>query len=423
MSLDAGARRSWRNVLPSGPGVRWFSAAGLVNALGTGFFLPFALVFYAEVSRLSLGVAGTALTVASLVVLPLVPAVGRLTDRVGARTVLITAALVRAAVFAGYLVLPGLPAFVVLTMVGALAFRADQAAGPTLAVALAPPGERSRWLALSRVVSNAGIGAGAALGGLLVAARSDGLHALGLINAASFLAAALCYTRLGRTGTASPADRPGDGGGDRPWRDLRFVRTALANALLWLTAGTLESALPIHLLRGLHLPAWSVGLFFTLNTALMAFLQLPVARRLESHRPARVLIAGCLLHLAVYAALPGLGGLGTGLAVTLLVPLVVVWTAGELLAMQEVTVLLAGLAPEHRRGSYLAVSQIPVGVAVALTPLLATVVGSRPTVLWLVLAALTVVVAALAHTERDTRSGPGGVLSPAAGPAKEEVNR
>jgi hypothetical protein len=39
--------------LPRGRGVVWFGASGFVNALGTGFFYPFSLLFFTSLSGLS----------------------------------------------------------------------------------------------------------------------------------------------------------------------------------------------------------------------------------------------------------------------------------------------------------------------------------------------------------------------------------
>ncbi|MFD7131925.1 MFS transporter, partial [Streptomyces sp. NPDC059894] len=194
-------------LLPEGSGVRRFAAAGLLNAVGSGFFISFALLFFKDVAALPLSTVGPGLTAASLAVLPLLPALGRLADRIGPHRLLVAASLARAAAFAGFLLLDGLAAFLVLAMLSSLGTRAEQIGSPLLAAALAgqDSAARSRWLALYRTIFNAGIGGGALLGGLLVTG-GVGYPALGLCTAVGFALAAALYP----TGRASDAPVPTD---------------------------------------------------------------------------------------------------------------------------------------------------------------------------------------------------------------------
>ncbi|MDN3261182.1 MFS transporter [Streptomyces sp. CSDS2] len=385
--------------LPRGRGVVWFGASGFVNALGTGFFYPFSLLFFASLSRESLGTVGVTLTVTTLLALPGLFLVGRLTDRCGPRAMLAAASALRAASFVFFVSVPGLWPLIVGGTALALGNRAEQVAAPLLAARLAPEGQSSRWLALTRVTFNAGMGLGALLAGVFVADSHSGFVVLGLVNAASFvLAAVLC---LGLPATA-PGDPAGGTrsprGAHRPWRHRAFVRVAAANALLWAAALAVESGLPVFVLRELTLPSWTVGTLFAVNTALLTLLQLPVGRALDRFRPGAVLALGGLGYLGLYACAVLARSVSSTVAVAVLMAGMTVYTIGELAVSQASLILLTGLPPEPERGSYLAVNQLLVGAATALAPLLATSLpGARSPALWWTLAALSLVAAVLTH--------------------------
>jgi MFS family permease len=388
-------------VLPSGPGVVWFGASGFVNALGTGFFYPFSLLFFTSLSGVSLGTVGVILTVTTLLALPGLFVVGPLTDRFGPRTVLLAAAVVRAVSFVAFVSVPGLWPLILGGVALALGNRAEQAAAPLLAVRLAPEGHSGRWLALSRVTFNAGMGAGALLAGLFVVDTDAGFVALGLANAASFVLTAVLYLGLPAP-PPTATDRgpaPSPAGRVRPWRHRRFVRVAGANALLWTAALAVESALPVFVLRRLDLPSWAVGTLFAVNTGLLTALHLPVSRGLERFRPGAVLALGGLCYVALYAAAVLAGAVSSPhAALAALVVGMAVYTLGEMTVSQAALFMLTSLPPDREQGSYLACNQLFVGVATALAPLLATSLLPLPSAaLWWALTALTVLAALLAR--------------------------
>ncbi len=105
---DEAQQQPSATVLPRGPGVLRYGTAGFANALATGFFYPFALLFYTHLSGVSLRSVGILLTVTALAALPGLPLIGRLVDRLGCRPVLVTALVLRALCFAGSVSFPGL---------------------------------------------------------------------------------------------------------------------------------------------------------------------------------------------------------------------------------------------------------------------------------------------------------------------------
>jgi MFS family permease len=395
-SVDATVRAP---LLPRGPGVVFFGAAGFVNAFGMGFFYPFSLLFYSRLSGESLSTVGVVLTATALVVLPGLFAVGRIVDRLGPRPVLVASALLRCLCFAGFVSLTGLLPLTVFSLLLALGNRADNAAAPLLAYRLAPEGQSSRWLALSRSVFNAGMGLGALIASVFIVDTASGFVTLGLVNATGLVLTAGLYlgTRT-RTRAAAPAEAPRaerpKSRPARPWRHLAFMRVAIANALLLVTALAVETGMPVFILRELDMPPWMVGVLFAVNTAMLTVLQLPVSRILDRFRPAPVLTAGGVSSAVLYAALLIAGGTPLDVQIVLLIAGMAVYTLGELAISQAALVMLTGLPPDREKGSYLAFNQLFVGGATALSPLLVTsLLTSLPDALWWALSGLSALTA------------------------------
>src|SRR5215471_9295394 len=182
------------------PGQHWYVVSSLINALGSGLYYPFAVLYGHQVVGLSFPLVGLGLSVAFGVSLATGPLQGALVDRFGARTLQIAAYLVQAVGFLGFLLLATLVALGDTTPAG-LALVAD----------LAAPDERDRWIGLRRVMGNAGLGVGGVFGGVAVATGgTGGYQVIVILNAVSFVAAAGMLTLLPTqtTRTTSPTGSP-----------------------------------------------------------------------------------------------------------------------------------------------------------------------------------------------------------------------
>ncbi|MFD0196454.1 MFS transporter [Streptomyces albidoflavus] len=401
MAPSESAAQTPTQVLPRGPGVLRFAVAGFCNALSTGFFYPFSLLFYVSLSGEELRTVGTVLTVTALAALPSLLLVGRVVDRVGPRPVLIASLVVRAGCFVSFVTFGGAAALAVGTLALAVSTRAEQTATPLVALQLAPEGQSSRWLALSRVVFNAGMGVGALIAGIFIVDSASGFALLGIANAVGILCTAALYAVVPRT------PRPAHSAARvrikaRPWRDHKFLLIAVVNALLLVSALAVESGMPVYVLQELAMPTWTVGMLFAVNTGVLTALQLPVSRVLDRHPPVRVLAFGGLTYLSLYAALLAAARTDGTVRMLLLVLGMVVYTLGELAVTQAALVLLTGLPPDSRKGAYLGFNQIFVGASTAVAPLLVTYsLAGNPPVLWWSLAGVSVVsTAVLLGTER-----------------------
>ena len=378
--------------LPDTTGHLPLLAALAVDALGSGVFLPFSVLYFTATTPLSLAQVGLALSVAAGLALPVGPLLGTLVDRWGAWPVLLAGNLLQAAGVAGYLFTGTFGELLVAAGVVALGNQAFWAAYSPLVTQVSEPGERERWYGLVGALRNAGFGLGGLLSGFaLTAGGTAGYRGVAAANATSFLLAALLLL-LSRPREVRPAraarTRALEGWrvvlSDRPYLVLTVVNTAFATNSFALTL-----VLPVYAVARLGLPAWVPGVGLTLNCLLIALAQGPVVRALAGRARVRALQASSVLSgafalvMLLAAAVPA----GTGVAVVLLA--VTVFTLGELIESPVLAALASEAAPDALRGRYLALHQLSWNVSNTVAPALLTgllALGVVP--VWLALGAL-----------------------------------
>jgi hypothetical protein len=225
--------------------------ARLVNALGTGFALPFLTIYLVRVKDLPLTAAAAAVGASNLVGLCCSPAAGRLVTRLGPKRTAITA----------------------------------------------PPARRHRAYAWAQAGVNVGLGLGGLAGSALVAGPTGHLTVVVAANATSFLLAAGLFALV-----PAPPPTPGRRPSAPTYRGLLAVPGMRALLLLHLVffatvASAFTVGLPLHLLRAAPGAAAAAGLVFAANTAAVVALQGP-ALRLVAGRPRTAMLAASLLCCA-----------------------------------------------------------------------------------------------------------------------------
>lgn len=402
-----------RRGLPSlRPGLRLYGASYLINGLGTGLFYPFSVLYFHQVVGFSFPIVGLGLTLATGMSLATVPTQGALVDRFGARTILIAALLLRAVGFLGYLLVHSFVAFILLAAL--VAIGNSTPAGNALVAEIAAPEERDRWIGLTRVLANAGLGAGGLLGGIAVAtAGTTGYRWLVVLNALSVAVAAVMLTRLktpdesSRIRAVPPGAPTGDAGKSRATagaaagyvsilRDWPFVVLVGVSTLLWISNYSVDLAVAPYVVSVLRAPTWIPGVLFALNTVLVVGAQVPIMGLLASRRRTRAMMAGGLGYAVVFVCL----------ALALLVPraallpylcaAMLLATTAEVVLAPSIVSLATAVAPASLRGRYLALSGLSFSGAGAITPLLATtLLAAGPAALWLTLVPLMLVASAV----------------------------
>jgi MFS family permease len=348
----------------------WLVQVGIfLNALGWGAVLPFEVIYLHDGRGFALGTAGLVVGTLTGMAVVSAPLVGPVIDRLGPRAVAAGAGAALAAGYAGLALAHTEAVAFAAAAVGGAGNGALLPAQSALLAALATREVRHRATAVSRVCTNAGFGAGGALGGLVAGYGIDGFVALFLLNAATYLAYVGVLVAVIRGAT-----RPGRARGgyrevlaDRPFLHLVLTNTAVI-AIGW---GVVSWVVPPYAKAELGVGPERIGLLLLANAATVVLAQVPIARLAEGRRRAAMMAAGAALIAAacmLILAARSLGGAGY--------PAVVVATMtvaiGECFHTAALMPLVADLAPDHVRGRYMAVIGLSWWTGLAIAPIAGT---------------------------------------------------
>ena len=148
---------------------RRFVSALVIDAIGGGVWMPLSFLYFLHETSLTLVQVGLAMTMANLLVIPVVPVIGSLVDRIGAKPVMQVGNAGAAVAFALYPFAHSLAAVTALVFAAsATRFAFWGALGPMI-TQITRRGEREIWFGFLQAMRNAGYG----IGGVLAAGVSD----------------------------------------------------------------------------------------------------------------------------------------------------------------------------------------------------------------------------------------------------------
>nr|WP_255671820.1 MFS transporter [Glycomyces amatae] len=327
------------------------------------------MLFVHALTNQSLTAIGAGLTAAGIGALAAMPAVGALIDRLGGRRVYLAALALRALGFALYPLADTYPGFLAVALTVAVSMWASAPSQQALIGDMARGAERDRLLAWTRSLRNGGMGLGSlAAAGMLAFGTDTGYLAAAFALAGSFAAAAVLVALVPAVRPAPGPGRP-RGGYRAVAADRLYLRLATANFLIFFAYTAQAIALPVFLTRDVGVPDAMAGAVFAVNTAMVALLGVPVARRMRrARRPrgAALGAAGFALAFAAFAFLPALGAGAPAIVAVLVVA--VVYTGAELVHSAPAQSLAVEAAPEPLRGRYLATYQFSTAVCRTVAP-------------------------------------------------------
>jgi predicted MFS family arabinose efflux permease len=394
--------------------VQTLQLGGLCNAFGNGVVLPFTLIYLHNVRGISLTVAGLVLATNAAVSLVAGPVSGPLIDRLGGRRMLAVALILLAVGFGAYpLVHHPWQAFAAATVTG-VGNGFFWPAQSTLLVGLTPPDLRHITYAMQRVVMNLGVGLGALAGGLIASAeRPATFTVLFALDAATFLVyVAVLYTLVPEP-DLGPTPPKGEAGSYLDvLRNRPFVRVVLLNSLFIFAGFSGFELLPAYAKNEAGISEKAIGVVFFVNTVVIVLSQLPISRRTEGRRRARVLALLGVTWATSWLLVPVAGIWLAGLVATVLIAAAMaLFAVGECLHGAVQGPLVADLAEPRLYGRYMALSALSWSVGFALGPAIGgPVLDAWPTGVWLGAAALCLLAAALSfalepvlpvHTRRN----------------------
>src|SRR3954469_9137846 len=161
----------WRTGL-SRP-VLILQAGNALNYFGYGLILPFEIIYLHQVRGFSTPTAGLVLAATMGTSAIVTPPTGALLDRYSAKAIVVAGSLASALGYAGFAFVERPWQAFACSIVGGAGFGVAGTANRTLVVRLVTQEQRAAAFALNRVAGNFGIGAGATVGGFIVASAQQ----------------------------------------------------------------------------------------------------------------------------------------------------------------------------------------------------------------------------------------------------------
>ena len=357
----SGLRGFWAELSTEG---RWLLSTVAVQTLGRGLTLPFTVIYLHEVRGISLDLAGALMAFIALVALAVTGPGGALTDRFGARRLLLfsTAAQLVGCSILAFATTPVVVALAFVFM--GLNFGVSWPAFNALIAAITPAGSmRQQYFGINFALVNLGIGLGGIIGGLYADVAEP--HTFTVI----FLADGACMLvpialLLGPLRHVHGRAEVPEGHDAAQGSYLAILRKP---AVVWMTLltflgtfvgyGQMEAGFPAFAREVSEVSTRVVGFAFAINTVVIVGLQFLVLRQITGRRRTRVLLVMSALWATSWVML-GLTGVvpGTIAAAAGVLVFHAVFALGETLLQPTIPAITNDMAPDHLRGRYNAVS-------------------------------------------------------------------
>jgi len=371
----------WRGLKGLPREVWILSAATLVNKAGS-MVLAFLALYLTRTLHFSDGAAANVLLLYGAAALVAAPVSGLLCDRWGPIRIMRSSMFLSGLILLAFPLARGMSSVILLTLALSVTAEAFRPANLTIFGDLVRPDQRKTGFALNRLAINLGMSIGPALGGFLATISFFWLF---VINGATSLAAGTILVLASfpehrhaaeaqeLEAAVSPLMHEPHGYRDR--RLIFFLAGVLPVAMVLFQH---IASMSVYLVRNLHFSVATYGLLFSLNCLLIVFLEVPL-NIATSHWPHRRTLALGALLFGV-----GFGALAIASSVWSVAGTVVIWTVGEMFFFPGMAAYLTDIAPANRRGEYMGLSQMVMGLAFMLGPWGGMLVLARfgPKVLW-----------------------------------------
>src|SRR5580765_51082 len=377
----------WRTGL-SRP-VLILQAGDALNYFGYGLVLPFEIIYLHQIRGFSTATAGLVLAVTMGSSAIVTPPTGALLDRYSAKAIVVAGSWASALGYAGFAFVERPWQAFACSIVGGAGLGAAGTANRTLVVRLVTQEQRAAAFALNRVAGNFGIGAGATVGGLVVAAAQQLssfqiLYLFDAVTSAAFALIVLVAVPSPRAVTVTAADANGTGF-RAVARDRIFLIVIAANIVLVVVGHTLFSnILPPFLKADTPVGPAEIGIIVLVNTSFIVIAQIPAVRVVARMRRAHAFAAASVLFaVALLAVLPTTLIHSELAATSILAGVAIVFACGEIAHILVLGPLVADMAPAHLLGRYLSLYTLTFTGSLALGPAIGgLLLQTNPDAIW-----------------------------------------
>ncbi|MEN6409183.1 MAG: MFS transporter [Anaerolineaceae bacterium] len=347
-------KQKWDHLLHEYPRpFRVLIGALFVDRWGGALIFPFLSLYVTQRFQVGMVEVGTIFAIFSIGSLFGNLLGGALTDKIGRRAMLIFGLVASA----GSTLMMGLVNHIEAFYIGAafVGLLADTA-GPAqqaMVADLLPEAKRTEGFGILRVVANLAVTIGPAIGGVLAAYSFLSLF---IIDAcASTITAMIVYFTIPETKPEVKVGEPHPSlvqtftGYKEVFRDRFYMVYLLVAMLMVLVYMQMNTTLSVYLRDAHQISTQQFGYLISLNAAMVVLFQFGISRRIQKYAPMVVMGVGTIFYAVGFAMY---GFTHTYLFFLLAMAII---TIGEMLVSPVGQALVSRLAPEDKRGRYMAV--------------------------------------------------------------------
>ncbi len=372
-----------RSLYAEFPSQFWIVVLGtFIDRLGGALLFPFFTLYLTRKFNIGMTEVGVIFGVFALSSVAGSIAGGALTDRLGRKSMLLFGLAMSAVFSLSMGIIDDLQLFFIAALVVGVFSEVGAPAQQALVADLLDEEQRAQGFGILRVVANLAVTIGPIIGGFL-ASRSYLL--LFIADAVtSLITAGFIFFALRETRQAPAEGEPQESmattfrGYSAVLTDRAFLWFMAASVLMVLVYMNLNTTLSVYL-RDVHgVPEQGFGYILSLNAAMVVLFQFGITRRITRYRPLVIMAVGTLLYAIGFA----MYGFVSVFPLFLLAMAVI--TVGEMFVTPIGQAIVARLAPEDKRGRYMAAYGFSWVLPMAAGPLLAGLLmdNLNPSWLW-----------------------------------------
>jgi len=328
---------------------------------------PFLMIYVSEKLTLSLSKVSTLITINAVVGLLASFIAGSVTDRFGRKIVMVISLAVNGI---GYLFMSQAHTYLGFAMMMVLMGASNplyQVGSDAMLADLIPPEKRTNAYAIIRMINNAGIAIGPAIGGF-IASRTYTIAFLGAATGMITYSLLLIFRSRETLNKAYSVEAKKEkailGGYGRVFHDRPYIIFTIFVALGLIAPSMLWTLLSVYTKKNYGLPESLFGWLPTTNAVMCVFVQYSVTQLARRHPPLRVAAIGMLIYAFGVGSVALMSNfLGFWISMVLM-------TFGELTLIPTISKYVADLAPDNMRGRYMSVYWFGWAIARGAAPLI-----------------------------------------------------
>lgn len=328
---------------------------------------PFLMIYVSEKLSLSLSTVSTLVSLNALSGLFSSFIAGSVSDKFGRKIVMVVSLSINGI---GYLFMSQAhtyTGFAVLMVLMGASNPLYQIGADAMLADMIPSEKRTDAYAIIRMVNNAGVAIGPAIGGFIASVSYTYAFmgaAIGMITYSLLLIFRAHETLSHSYQSITTPKKESFGGYGRVFTDKPFVVFALLVGIGFIAPSMLWTLFAVYTKQNFNMPESLYGWLPTTNALMCVFVQFSVTRVTRRYRPILVAAAGTLLYALGVGSVALMGNfLGFWTSMVLM-------TFGELTLIPTVSKYIADLAPADMRGRYMSFYYFAWGIARGTSPLI-----------------------------------------------------